>query len=72
VKYGFLEEVRGGYVCKTYSDKRITYKDLMQNDDVWNSFLDEFNEKSKKVLSYQNAISDQLEEIENEIDEDPE
>lgn len=39
VKYGFLEEVRGGYVCPTYSTKKVTYRELMSNEEIWNTFL---------------------------------
>lgn len=71
VKYGFLEEVRGGYVCKSYSDKRVTYKDLVQKDEIWNTFIDDFNKKSIEAMSYSNSIADEVSEIEDSLEDDP-
>ena len=70
VKFGFLQEVRGGYVCPSYSDKKITYKDLVKNDDIWSTFLEQFNEKSKAVMEYSNSTSQALDKIEAEIADD--
>lgn len=70
VKFGFLQEVRGGYVCPSYSDKKITYKDLVKNDDIWTTFIEKFNEKSKTVMEYSNATSQELDKIEEEIAEE--
>lgn len=66
VKFGFLQEVRGGYICPSYSDKRITYKDIVANDDVWNTFIEDFNKKSIEVMSYSNSTSRELDELDNE------
>lgn len=70
VQFGFLNEVRGGYVCPTYSDKKVTYKDLMSNDDIWNTFIDKFEQKSKEVMEYSNAISKELDKIDEQLDEE--
>lgn len=43
VNYGFIQEVRGGYVVPSYSDKKITYKELISNDDIWITFIEQFN-----------------------------
>lgn len=67
VKFGFLQEVRGGYVCPSYSDKKITYKELVKNDEIWNTFIDSFNEKSKELMEYSNSTSKELDKIEEEI-----
>ena len=72
IKYGFLEEVRGGYICKSYSDKRVTYKDLVQKDEIWNTFIDDFNKKSIEAMSYSNSIADEVSEIEDSLEDDPE
>ena len=69
VKYGFIQEVRGKkFIVPSYSDKPITYKELITNDDIWNSFIEAFNEKSIQQLSYSNATSQELDKIEEEID----
>lgn len=70
VELGFLEEVHGGYTCPTYGDgKKIKYRDLVANDDIWKSFIDEYNKKSVEKMSYSNATSQALDEIDSELDE---
>lgn len=70
VKFGYLQEVRGGYVCSTYNDgKRITYKELISNDDIWNTFLEDFNKKSVEQMGYSNSVTKALDEIESSIDD---
>ena len=69
VKMGYLIDVRGGYECKSYSDKRITYKELIKNDEIWNSFLEDFNSKSIEMMRYSNSITKEIENINKEIDE---
>lgn len=64
VKYGFIQEVRGGYVVPSYSDKKVTYKELVSNDEIWNTFIDKFNEESIKRMSYSNSVSNELDKIE--------
>ena len=70
VKFGYLTEVRGGYVCKTYSDKRVTYKDLMTKPEIWETFLEEFNAKSIEAMSYSNSIARELDKIEESIEKE--
>lgn len=72
VKYGFIQEVRGGYVVPSYSDKKITYKQLVSSDEIWNTFIDKFNEESIKRMGYSNSVSNTLDEIESEIEEETE
>lgn len=68
VKFGFLEEVRGGYVCKSYSDKKITYKELMAKDEIWDTFIQDFDKKSKESMEYSNATSREIDKINEELD----
>lgn len=68
VQMKYLEDVRGGYICKTYSDKRITYKDLITNSKIWDTFIDDFNKKSIEEMTYSNSTSRELDEIEQHID----
>lgn len=73
VKMGFLEDVRGGYICKSYSDKRITYKDLISKDEIWNTFIEDFNKKSIEKMKYSNMTSKVLDEMDAaEADEEEE
>lgn len=70
VKMGYLSEVRGGYTCPTYNQgKRITYKELISKDDIWNTFLEDFNNKSKEMMEYSNSTTQALDEIEKDIEE---
>ena len=69
VKMGFLTEVRGGYSCQAFSgDKKITYKDLMSKDEIWNSFLDEFNKKSLELMEYSNSTTRELDKIDAQLE----
>lgn len=68
VKYGFLEEVRGGYICPSYSEKRVTYKDLVSKDEIWNTFIDDFNARSKELMEYSNSTSRELDRLEAELE----
>lgn len=68
-KMGFLTACRGGFICPTYSDKKITYKDLVTNDAIWATFIDKFNEKSKELMEYSNSTTRELDKIENAINE---
>lgn len=70
VRWGYINEVRGGYIVPTYSDKRVTHKELITNDDIFNSFIDEFNKKSIEKMSYSNSTTKQLDEIETELVDD--
>jgi RecA/RadA recombinase len=63
VTLGFLQDVRGGYICPSYSDKRVTYKELISKSEIWDTFINDFNEKSIKAMKYSNNTSDELDEI---------
>lgn len=63
VKFGFLEDTRGGYICKTYSDKRVTYKDLVSKKEIWDTFLEDFNKKSLEMMSYSNGMEKELDKM---------
>lgn len=67
-KMGFVEAVRGGYIVKSYSDKKVTYKDMMVKKEIWDTFVEEFNKKSIEMMSYSNSISKEIDEIEEKID----
>ena len=70
VNYGFISDVRGGYIVKSYSDKRITHKELLTNDEIWKTFLDDFNKMSIEKLTYSNAISREIDKIEEALKEE--
>lgn len=68
VKYGFIEEVRGGYVVPSYSDKKVSYKTLVGSDEIWNTFIDDFNKVSIQRMSYGNKTTEELDKIESEME----
>lgn len=71
VKLGFLQEVRGGYICDSYKPQtRITYKELVKNDKIWETFLENFNDKSKEIMEYSNSTSRELDKIEDEMNKE--
>lgn len=70
VKMGFIQDARGGYIVPSYSDKRVTYKELVSNKKIWDTFIDKFNEESVKRMGYSNSVSTALDEIESQIEED--
>jgi RecA/RadA recombinase len=65
-KMGFLQDVRGGYICPTYSEKRVTYKDLITKDEIWNTFIEDFNKKSIENMKYSNVTSRELDKMDEE------
>lgn len=67
VNMGFIQDARGGYIVPSYSDKRVTYKELVSNEKIWNTFIDKFNEESIKRMGYSNSVSNALDEIESSI-----
>ena len=69
LRLGYLKEVRGGYECPSFSDKRITYKELIKNDEIWNTFVEDFNQKSIETMSYSNSTTQALDEINEELEE---
>ena len=70
VKMGYLADVRGGYECKSYSDKRITYKELIKKDEIWDSFIDDFNKKSIEAMGYSNSITKEIDKLAEEAELD--
>lgn len=69
VKYGYINEVRGGYVVPSYSEKKVTYRELVNSDEIWNTFIDKFNEESIEKMKYSSPIYDELQKVEDTIEE---
>lgn len=68
----FIEEVRGGYMVPSYSDKKVSYKELVSNEKIWNTFIDKFNEESIKHMGYSNSTTFELDKIQAELSESKE
>ena len=67
VAYGFIQEVRGGYIVPTYKDTRVTYRELVSKDEIWDTFIEKFNEESAKKMAYTSRSEDDLAEIESAV-----
>lgn len=68
-KMGYLRPVRGGYECPTYNNgKKVTYKELMKNDEIWNTFLTDFNAKSVHAMTYSNSTTEALDKIIDDLE----
>ena len=67
VAYGFIQEVRGGYIAPTYKDTRVTYRELVSKDEIWDTFIEKFNEESAKKMAYTSRSEDDLAEIESAV-----
>lgn len=68
-KFGFIQKVRGGYIVPSYSDKRITYHDLLTKTEAWDTFIDKFNAESQKRMSYSNGITEEIDNIEKSLED---
>jgi RecA/RadA recombinase len=56
-RYDFIQGGGAGrYQVPSYSDKSLTMKEIMGNDEVWTSFLNAFNERSRKDMQYGSEI----------------
>lgn len=68
LEMGYLQDTRGGYICPTYNDgKRVTYKELMSNDEIWNSFIEDFNKKSIERMGYSNSTTSELDALDAQL-----
>lgn len=64
-RLGFIKGgAAGRYEVPTYSDKKVKMSDLLTNDKIWESFIDEFNRKSAEEVSYSTRNKDkELDEL---------
>jgi len=60
IKYGFIIAKGAWYEVPSYSDKNIRMNDILYGDkadEIWESFLEDFNKKSKEEIQY-SSITD--------------
>jgi len=56
-RYGFIEGgASGRYKVPRYSDKTLRMNDLLTNDDIWATFIDDFNARSKEEMIYGSRV----------------
>ena len=68
IKFSFRTTFLEKTVRKFSFSGKITYKDLMSKDEIWNSFLDEFNKKSLELMEYSNSTTRELDKIDAQLD----
>jgi len=69
IAFGYITKERGGYVVPSYSDKKVSYKDLITKDEIWKTFVEDFNKESVKKMEYSNKTSEEIEKLQKEIKE---
>ena len=60
IELGFINQNGGFYVVPSFSEKKFRKIELLKKEEVWQSFLKEFNEKSRKQMQYSNAAEIEL------------
>ncbi len=69
VKYGYIQEVRGGYIVPSYSEKKVTYRELVKSDEIWNTFIEDFNNESMEKMKYSTPVYEEIQKVEDTIEE---
>lgn len=70
IELGFIKKLsQSYYTCpmyneKTGEEKKMYYKELLVNQDMWNTIMESFNDQSMKALSYGNEAEISEEEFE--------
>lgn len=67
IEYGFIVKDGRKYKVPTFdADKKFTWDELLTKDEIWESFIDKFNEKSQHGIRYssRNGIPADLENLE--------
>jgi len=73
VAYGFIQNpTKGFYTVPSYSEKKMRLREIMDTAEIWETFLDDLNEMSKKEMSYSGSGKDigedDLEQLIEEVD----
>lgn len=68
--YGFLVQEGSYYKVPTFDDKKRYLKEILKRDEIWESFIDEFNKKSKEDLKYSSQEQKDFEEVVRENEEE--
>lgn len=62
IKYGFINQSGAWYEVPSYSEKKLRMDEILNNDDVWKTFIDKFNNISIKDMSYSGSLLEEVEE----------
>ena len=67
IQYGFIKQDGAYYTVPSYKDTKLRRKDIETKDEIWATFLDAFNEKSKTDIAYsKDDLKKMLTEAEDE------
>ncbi len=73
INYGFIQSpTQGFYVVPTYSEKKMRLKEIMKTPEVWESFLEQLNERSIQDMAYSGGLKELDDEMLEELIEDTE
>ena len=72
VAYGFIQNpTKGFYTVPSYSEKKMRLREIMDSPEIWETFLDDLNERSKSEMSYSGTGKDieenELEQLVEEV-----
>lgn len=73
VKYGFIHCPNQGYFTVPSSsapEKKYRRSQIESNDEIWSTFIDEFDKKSMEDLKYSKAAQDAISEQDKEVSEE--
>jgi RecA/RadA recombinase len=73
MKYGFIVQCGAYYMVPSYSDKKMRKVDFINNPEVWDTFIKDFDRKSMDDMAYSNLArcqdDDEIDDL-NEISGD--
>jgi RecA/RadA recombinase len=71
-RYGYIiGPSKARYTVPSFSkDEKLTYNDLLTRDDVWDTFIKEFNEKCEQDMQYGSGDGQMIEREETDEDDD--
>ena len=69
LEYGLMRQEGAYYVVPSFDEKKRYLKEILRRDEIWETLIDELNEKSKVDLEYSSAekskqIQEQVDEVE--------
>jgi RecA/RadA recombinase len=67
LKYGFIIQSGAFYTVPSYGEKKLRKSQILTSDEIWETFLDDFNETCKKTMSYTPDMDLDNEERINEL-----
>ena len=68
LNYGFLIQQGAYYTVPSFDDKKRYLKEILKRDDIWDTFLEDFNVKSIEDLQYSKKELIEEEKKESEIE----